>query len=261
MNSIDLIIKVVFAVFIYMNLLFFLAVAIKKNDIVDIAWGQGFIVIIAVSLLLGPAASARMLLMICLVLIWGMRLAQYIYTRNRGKSEDFRYAQWRKDWGKNWVLRSYLQVFLLQGFFMLTIAYPLFIFDPLRSPALGWLDYLGGIIWLIGFYFEAVGDHQMRVFKKNPANKGKIMNQGLWKYTRHPNYFGEATMWWGIFIIALSNPLGWVAIFSPIIITFLLVRVSGVPMLEKKYADNPEYREYISKTSAFIPMPQKREQG
>ncbi len=258
MTSIEVIFKIVAAVFIYMNVLFLLAIALKKNDIVDIAWGLGFGIISGVNLYLAPIASTRMLLISALVLIWGMRLAIYIFNRNRGKSEDFRYAQWRKEWGKHWVLRSYLQVFLLQGFFMLSIAYPLFIFDPAIAPPIGWLDYLGEIVWLIGFYFEAVGDAQMRKFKLNPANKGKIMSSGLWKYTRHPNYFGEATMWWGIFIIAFSNPYGWVAIFSPVIITFLLVRVSGVPMLEKKYASNPEYREYIRKTSAFIPMPPKK---
>jgi steroid 5-alpha reductase family enzyme len=255
MTSLDLILKVIAAVFIYMNLLFLLALSLKKNDIVDIAWGMGFIVIAALSLLILPAISARLLLMSLLVLIWGLRLAIYIFLRNRGKSEDFRYAQWRKDWGKNWILRSYLQVFLLQGFFMLTIAYPLFIFDPQSSPALGWLDLAGLLLWLIGFFFEAMGDAQMRRFKQNPAHKGKIMRYGLWKYTRHPNYFGESAMWWGIFLIALSHPGGWLAIFSPIVITFLLVRVSGVPMLEKKYADNPEYQEYIKKTSSFIPLP------
>ncbi|HNX36815.1 MAG TPA: DUF1295 domain-containing protein [Candidatus Cloacimonadota bacterium] len=253
MNAPEIIFGVIGSVFIYMNLLFLLAVALKKNDIVDIAWGLGFILIAIVSFILQPINAPRMLLQSALVLIWGVRLALYIFIRNRGKSEDFRYAKWRRDWGRYWILRSYIQVFLLQGFFMLTIAYPLFSFDPALSPGLNWLDYLGLLIWLTGFFFEAVGDQQMRSFKQNPANKGKIMNQGLWRYTRHPNYFGESTMWWGLFLIALSNPHGWLAVFSPTIITFLLVRVSGVPLLEKKYADNPEYREYIRQTSSFIP--------
>ncbi len=253
----DLILKIAAAVFVYMNLLFVLALALRKNDIVDIAWGMGFIMISVFSLLLSPTIPARMLLMSGLVLIWGLRLALYIYLRNRGKSEDFRYAQWRQDWGKSWVLRSYLQVFMLQGFFMLTIAYPLFIFAPESAPRLGYLDLAGSLVWLIGFCFEAVGDAQMRRFKQNPANQGRIMRYGLWKYTRHPNYFGEATMWWGLFLIALSNPRGLLAIFSPLVITFLLVRVSGVPMLEKKYADNPEYQDYIRKTSSFIPRAPK----
>ena len=257
MTNLDIILKVIAAVFIYMNLLFLLAISLKKNDIVDIAWGLGFIVIAAISLISMPVFPARMLLMSLLVLIWGLRLAIYIFLRNRGKSEDFRYAQWRKDWGRNWILRSWLQVFLLQGFFMLTIAYPLFIFDPHYAPPLNFIDLAGLLLWLIGFYFEAVGDAQMSKFKSDPAHKGKIMRYGLWRYTRHPNYFGESAMWWGLSLIALSNPQGWIAIFSPIIITFLLVRVSGVPMLEKKYADNPEYQDYIRKTSPFIPLPPK----
>jgi steroid 5-alpha reductase family enzyme len=205
-------------------------------------------------LLLIPGWQFRRLLVSGFVIIWGMRLAIYIYLRNRGRKEDFRYAQWKKDWGKNWIIRSYLQVFILQGFFMLTIAYPLFLLAQNQTGHLICLDVTGIVLWLTGFFFEAVGDAQMRSFKQDSANKGKIMDRGLWKYTRHPNYFGESTMWWGIFIITLNAPYGWAAIFSPIIITFLLLRVSGVPLLEKKYESNPAYREYIRKTSSFLPM-------
>ncbi|GAB1468458.1 DUF1295 domain-containing protein [Candidatus Cloacimonadota bacterium] len=250
---------VIGAVFLYVNLLFILALLVKKNDIMDIAWGLGFIIITALSLLLDPGYHWRRILVSALVTLWGARLLIYIYLRNKGKNEDFRYAKWRNDWGKNWVLRSYLQVFLLQGFFMLTIAYPLFLFNQGQFMAFGFLDVIGLLIWLIGFGFEAIGDAQMRKFKANPKNKGKIMNKGLWKLTRHPNYFGESAMWWGIFIIGLSNMHGWLAIFSPIIITTLLLRVSGVPMLEKKYKDNPAYQRYIQKTSSFVPwFPRKK---
>lgn len=244
---------IVGAVFLYMNVLFCLALWLKKNDIVDVAWGLGFILITLLSLLLVPGYSLRRLLVSALVLIWGSRLALYIFIRNRGKKEDFRYAQWKKDWGTNWALRSYLQVFILQGFFMLTIAYPLFLYGPKPTAALGLLDLLGLLMWLKGFFWEAVGDLQLRRFKLDPGNKGKIMDRGLWKYTRHPNYFGESLMWWGIFVITLSIHQGWLAIFSPIVITTLLLRVSGVPLLEKKYKTNPEYREYVRKTSSFIP--------
>jgi steroid 5-alpha reductase family enzyme len=246
------------AVFLYMNLLFLLALVLKKNDIVDVAWGMGFIFIAILSLLLMPGWNFRRLLVSGFVIIWGLRLAIYIFLRNKGRKEDFRYARWKKDWGSQWIIRSYLQVFILQGFFMLTIAYPLFLLAQNQADAITYLDIAGIIIWLTGFFFEAVGDAQMRRFKRDAANRGRIMDRGLWKYTRHPNYFGESAMWWGIFVITLNAPSGWAAIFSPLIITFLLLRVSGVPLLEKKYADNPDYREYIRKTSAFLPMLPKK---
>lgn len=246
------------AVFLYMNLLFLLALFLKKNDIVDIAWGMGFIFITVLSLLLIPGLHFRRILVSGFVIIWGLRLAVYIYLRNRGRQEDFRYAQWKKDWGKHWIIRSYLQVFVLQGFFMLTIAYPLFLLAQNQSDAFSYLDMIGIVLWLTGFFFEAVGDAQMRRFKQDTSNQGKIMDKGLWRYTRHPNYFGEATMWWGIYAITLNMTYGWMAVLSPLIITFLLLKVSGVPMLEKKYASNPAYREYIRKTSAFLPMLPKK---
>lgn len=246
------------SVFLYMNLLFLLAVILKKNDIVDISWGLGFILITGLFLMLVPEYSLRRLLVSAFVIIWGFRLAIYIFIRNKGKKEDFRYAQWKKEWGKHWKLRSYLQVFILQGFFMLTIAYPLFLLTQSQAKTLNYIDLIGILIWLTGFFFEAVGDHQMFQFKQNPLNKGKIMDRGLWKYTRHPNYFGESAMWWGIFIIILNVQWGWIAVFSPLIITTLLLKVSGIPLLEKKYQTNPEYREYIRKTSSFIPQLPKK---
>lgn len=246
------------AVFVYMNLMFILALLLKKNDVVDVAWGIGFILIAVMNLLIS-GWNFRVLLSSVLVIIWGLRLAVYIFMRNRGQQEDFRYAQWKKDWGSHWLIRSYLQVFLLQGFFMLLIAYPLFVYSGFQSSPAGSWDLIGAIVWIIGFFWEAVGDFQMRRFKQDPANRGKIMDKGLWKYTRHPNYFGESTMWWGIFVITLNYQYGWTAILSPIVITLLLLKVSGIPLLEKKYSTNPAYREYIQKTSSFIPwFPRKQ---
>lgn len=245
------------AVIAYMNLMFILAILLKKNDIVDVAWGIGFILIAVLNLLIS-GFHFRLMFVGLLVIIWGLRLAVYIFMRNKGQKEDFRYAKWKQDWGKHWLIRSYLQVFLLQGFFMLTIAYPLFMYTGNPANPAGVLDIIGLFVWLVGFFWEAVGDYQMRRFKQNPANRGKVMNQGLWRYTRHPNYFGESTMWWGIFVITLGYPYGWTAIFSPIIITALLLKVSGIPLLEKKYSANPEYREYIKNTSSFIPRRPKQ---
>ena len=245
-------------VFVYMNLLFLLALLIKKNDIVDISWGMGFVLLALYTLIVSSFWHWRLLMVVLLVMLWGIRLAGYIFIRNKGKAEDFRYANWRKEWGKNWVLRSWLQVFMLQGFFMLLIAYPVFLQSFQKVVSFNLLDLIGLLVWLIGFGFEAIGDAQMMRFKKDPKNRGKIMDKGLWRYTRHPNYFGEASMWWGIFLLSLNTVYAWWGIISPIVITWLLVRVSGVPMLEKKYADNPEYQSYIKRTSSFLPRHPKR---
>lgn len=241
------------AVFFYMNLLFVLAMILKRNDIVDIAWGPGFLVVGAVSLLSGSTQHWRLLLTVSLVLLWAVRLAIHILLRNRGKKEDFRYAQWRRDWGKTWVLRSWLQIFMLQGFIMLTVSYPLILQTGKQASGFRLTDLAGIVLWLLGFFFEAVGDEQLRRFKANPANKGRILDKGLWSVTRHPNYFGEATMWWGVFLISLGAQYGIWAVFSPIIITWMLVKVSGVPMLEKRYKEDPSYREYVHRVSGFVP--------
>jgi len=240
-------------VFLFMSLLFLTALFIKDNSIADIGWGIGFCLIAIAAMIHSGNFTARQLLMSAMILLWGLRLAAYIFMRNRGKGEDYRYRQWREQWGKNVVWRSFLQVFMLQGFLMLLIALPVISVNASPKPGLNPIDFIGLFIWLVGFYFEAVGDYQMKQFKKNPANKGKIITVGLWKYTRHPNYFGEATLWWGIFIASLSAGHWWISIVSPMLITFLLLKVSGVAMLEKKYEGNPEFEEYARKTSAFIP--------
>lgn len=237
----------------YFSLLYIIALIKRDNSIVDIAWGMGFVLVGLFSLYVNPRFNPRHALVVGLVIIWGLRLSIYILGRNRGKKEDFRYAKWRQDWGKYWVIRSYIQVFLVQAFFLLTIAYPLLMLSRSNFYNFTWLDYLGIAIWIIGFFFQAVGDSQKSSFKKKADNRGKIMQSGLWRYTRHPNYFGESTMWWGIFVISLNIENGIYAIFSPLIITFLLLFVSGIPLLEKKYKDNKEFQDYKKRTSAFIP--------
>jgi steroid 5-alpha reductase family enzyme len=246
------------SVWLFMTLIFMVALLRKDNSIVDIAWGFGFLLIAVLTFFLRPGMILRHLLITLLVSLWGLRLMIYIFRRNMGKGEDFRYAKWRRDWGKWFVPRSYLQVFMIQGLFMLIIAWPIILTNSSLPSGLGWLDCVGAGIWLIGFFFEGVGDLQLVRFKKYPLNKGKIMTEGLWRLTRHPNYFGEVVMWWGIYLIAFSVPLGWTAIISPVLITFLLLRISGVTMLEKKYADNPEYAAYMRRTSAFFPLPPRK---
>jgi len=240
-------------VFFYMIVFFLLGLARKDNSLVDIAWGIGFILVAVLTFFLEKGYTARQILLNTLVFIWGVRLATHIFIRNRGRGEDFRYAQWRRDWGKWFILRSFLQIFMLQGILLLVIAYPIMLVNYSREKGISILDILGVAVWLLGFFFESVGDFQLLRFKHKPENKGKIMALGLWRYTRHPNYFGEAAMWWGVFLIALSVRNGWTALVSPALITFLLLRVSGVIMLEKKYVGSKEYEDYARRTSVFVP--------
>jgi steroid 5-alpha reductase family enzyme len=240
-------------VFLYMIAVFGLALWRKDNSVIDVAWGLGFILVALVSFFHDRGIEARHILVTLLVLVWGVRLALHIYSRNRGRGEDYRYARWRKDWGRWFLPRSFLQIFMLQGAFLLVISYPVLLVNSSTAGALFPLDVVGTGVWLIGFFFEAWGDYQLRKFKQKAENKGKIMTAGLWKYTRHPNYFGEAAMWWGLFVIALAVPGGWTAVISPVLITFLLLKVSGVAMLEKKYANNSEFSAYARRTSAFFP--------
>ncbi len=240
-------------VFTYMTLLFIVALIRKRNDIADVGWGLGFILVAISSLLLNGVLTPRKTLILALVVIWGLRLAIHIFMRNRGKKEDYRYKQWREDWGSNWVIRSYLQVFLLQGVFMLMVTFPLMLAMTYDVRPLGLLDIAGVIVWGTGFFFESVGDYQLTQFLRNPANRGKIMKYGLWRYTRHPNYFGEVTQWWGVFLIVLSVANAWMGIIGPLTISFLILKVSGIPMLEKPFEGKPEWEEYKRRTSAFFP--------
>jgi steroid 5-alpha reductase family enzyme len=189
------------------------------------------------------------------VAIWGLRLSLHILRRNWGQDEDYRYREWRERAGARFRWTSFFQVFLLQGVLLWLISAPLLAAQSYDSPDnFTAVDILGALVWGVGFYFEAVGDWQLARFKSDPANKGKVMRTGLWRYTRHPNYFGDATVWWGLFIIAAATGSGAWTIFSPILMTFLLLRVSGVALLERKQAETkPEYREYIESTSAFLP--------
>ena len=244
---------------IYMTVWFFIAQVRRRNDIADIAWGPGFIVTAISAMIFSNSTTPRGFLVLFLVVLWGMRLACHIFLRNRGKSEDARYRKWRQQWGKQAVIRALFQIFILQGLLIIIISLPITIIISSEKDPLGILDLLGIVIWFTGFAFESVGDYQLLKYKKNPENKGKIMTQGLWRYTRHPNYFGEIVLWWGIYIIALSDPQGWAAILGPVTITYLILKVSGIPLLEEKYKDNPEFQTYKRRTSAFFPLPPRKE--
>lgn len=237
--------------FIYFLFFFILSIIKKDNSLVDIAWGFGFVLAVLYTLF-SEGISSIGLLVTVMVTIWGSRLGLHILARKVGKPEDFRYQKWRESW-KYFYLRSFFQIYILQGILLYTIVFPAIRIIALNRIELGFLGYIGFIIWIIGFSFEVIGDWQLKKFLEKKEKKGSIMRSGLWKYTRHPNYFGEATMWWGIFFIAFSAGAGFYTVLSPIVITYLLLFVSGVPLLEEHFKDNPEFQRYAEKTNKFFP--------
>jgi len=239
-------------VFIYVTLVWILSLLLKDSSIMDIFWGPGFIITAVGYYLQADGLVTRKILLLILVLIWGLRLAIHIAVRNLGKPEDARYNAWRKEAGEKWWWLSYFRVFMLQGVILWIISTPLLAAQQ-NMHSLNVFDYIGILLWLIGFSFESVGDWQLMKFKRNPDNKGKVFKSGLWSMSRHPNYFGEAVLWWGFYLIAVGAG-GWFTVFSPVIMTYLLLRVSGVAMLDKlMLKTKPEYAEYIKSTPAFFP--------
>jgi len=242
-----------------LTLLWLVSLVVKDASIIDIFWGMGFVIIAwAYAMDIGwDNMGIRHKVLLGLVSVWGSRLTVYLAVRNLGKGEDYRYVQMREAGGANWWLISYLRVFILQGIILWVVS-SLLVPALLTGNELQPLDYLGIGLWVLGFYFEAVGDWQMMRFKANKANQGKVMNKGLWKYTRHPNYFGDATLWWGFFCFCLAHPQGVIHVFAPLYMTFMLLKISGVAMLERALVHTkPAYQDYVSRTSAFIPMKPK----
>ncbi|PLX83076.1 MAG: steroid 5-alpha reductase [Desulfuromonas sp.] len=240
-------------VLVYMTLIFCFALTIKDNSVVDIFYGTAFLVGCWGSYLIYGSGHPRQWLILLLLTIWGLRLAIHLFFKKRGHEEDFRYRKWREEWGETFVWRSFLQIFMLQGLVVVAVSTPALLVVTSPGETLGWPDLVGTFIWFFGFFFEALGDWQLLRFKSDPANRGKIMRYGLWKTTRHPNYFGEALLWWGIFLIGLGASQGMIGIVSPLLIGFLLLKVSGIPMLEEKYEGNPEFELYRKQTNAFFP--------
>jgi steroid 5-alpha reductase family enzyme len=241
-----------------MSCWFLISLIKKRNDVADIAWGLGFVILAWISFFLTHEFSWRKLLVDSLVSIWGIRLAWHIYRRNKGKPEDSRYQVWRQEWGSLFYIRSYVQVFLLQGILLFLISIPVLFINQKIGGVFGLFDSIGLVVWMIGFYFESKGDAELARFIRDPNNKGKLMTEGLWRYTRHPNYFGEVAQWWGIYIFALSMTDGFYTIIGPLTITCLILFVSGIPLLEKKYAGRPDFEEYKKRTSIFFPLPPKK---
>ena len=236
-----------------------LSLALKNASIVDIVWGFGFVCVAwAVRLTVDDGLDARQNLLVAMTTVWGLRLAIYLFWRNHGKGEDYRYKAMRKHWGPRFPIISLGTVFGLQGVLMFIVSLPVQLGQTRDTPDIGWLAYLGVAMWLVGLFFEVVGDAQLARFKADPSNQGKVMNRGLWKYTRHPNYFGDACVWWGIALVAAETTVGKFGLIGAVVMTILLRRVSGVVLLEKSLSKRKEgYAEYVARTSAFIPRPPK----
>jgi steroid 5-alpha reductase family enzyme len=247
--------------FIHAVAWFFTAILRKRNDVADVAWGFGFLFAAAAAFFQAGAAVDRGLLVVVLTALWAMRLAFHIHARNRGVREDYRYEAWRREWGKYFVVRTFLQVFVLQWLLMLVVALPVLAVCARRGGGATLWDFAGTALWAIGFYFEAAGDAQLTAFSRDPKNRGHLLTTGLWSLTRHPNYFGEVAQWWGLALIALSVPGGGVGLIGAGAITFLILKVSGIPLLEARQAQKPGWAEYAASTPAFIPRPAWRSRG
>jgi steroid 5-alpha reductase family enzyme len=229
---------------------------IRNVSIIDIVWGVAFVVAATVAAIAGDAGDPRRTLLVVLVGVWGLRLAGYLAWRNIGKGEDPRYAAMRAKRPTTFATRSLVTVFLLQGVLAWIVSLPVQLALVRGDGDLGVLAVLGIALWCVGLFFEAVGDTQLARFKADPANKGIVMDRGLWRYTRHPNYFGDFCVWWGLFLVCAEVGQAWYGIVGPIVMTVLLTRVSGVPLLEKSMSSRRAgYDEYVRRTSSFFPRP------
>lgn len=255
MSFIQIYIQAFLVIMAFMTTLWIVSVIIKNVSIVDLFWGFGFVLTASFYFLKTEGLESRKIILLVLISLWGLRLSVYLALRNIGKGEDFRYKKFRETYGEHryWWL-SFFQTFLLQGVLMWLISAPLLGAQFYgQNKQLGLLDFTGFLFWLIGFIFEAGGDYQLAQFKADASNKGKVLNKGLWRYTRHPNYFGDSSVWWGYALICFAAG-SYLPMLGSVLMTALIIKVSGVVLLEKSLKEQkPEYKEYIEKTSAFIP--------
>ena len=255
----DIFLYSIISLFLYMNIAFIVSLIRRDNSTADIFYGGGFIVIALISYLF-TSYKPLSFIMLLLVLTWGARLAVRIAFRNHGKPEDYRYKEYRDNWDKYFLIRSYLQIYISQGIVIYLVSAPIIFLGVFGTFLFNLpIIIIGVFLWLIGFLFESIGDFQLDKFIKNPNNKGKLLTSGLWRYSRHPNYFGESLMWWAIAIFSIGgiySMFGFrslIVLISPVLITYTLLKYSGVPMLEKKSKEKPGWDEYAKKTNMFFP--------
>lgn len=250
------------AIVVFMAVIMAVAIRIENQSIIDICWGPGFVLVAVVSYVLSQSSvgnDARRLVVVLLTSIWGLRLGVYIGNRNRGHGEDKRYTALLRT--RNGSLVGFLvrKIYGLQGVLLFVISLPVQ-FAMYQHRSLGVLGVLGIVVWAVGFCFEAIGDWQLARFRSDPANAGAIMDRGLWAWTRHPNYFGDACVWVGLFLLALGSPWGLLTIISPVVMINLLVRYSGKALLERgmRRSRGNAYDDYVARTSGFVPRPPRR---
>jgi len=234
-------------------------VSLVKRDvsIVDIAWGSGFVLIAWGSFWATGSGTTLQILLLTLTTLWGLRLSGYLAWRNHGRPEDYRYREMRQRQGASFAWKSLLTVFGLQGLIMWAVSLPLQTGQIAENQkALGFAALIGVVLWLIGFLFESIGDYQLARFKSDPQNRGQVMDRGLWRYTRHPNYFGDFLVWWGLYFVSFGRGLYWWSLIGPLVMSIFLMKISGVTLLEKSLKESkPGYEDYIRRTSAFFPLP------
>ncbi len=230
---------------------------LNRLDVADTAWGGGFIVVATISLILH--SDSRTLLIWAMVVIWGLRLASHIWRRNANKGPDPRYVDLSRKWpAKHFWYRAFIYIFMTQAGLIALVSLPITTAALGSARLIGGIDYLAIILWLTGFIFEATADRQLSRFIGNSANRGKILCSGLWKYSRHPNYFGEILQWWAIALLALGPAIGWLGLAGPVLLTYLIVFVSGIPPIEKRHRQNPKYTDYMMRTSMIVPLPRRQ---
>ena len=244
--------SIVISLIVFIHLFFLIALLKKNYAVMDIGWGLGFIVIAMITYFHYPLSPLNAITLLC-VTLWGLRLAFFLFKRNHGLPEDYRYAEYRKIWGNSANLQAYLKVFLFQGFLMFIISLPFIFGMRAESKELSFINRLGLLIWIAGLSFESWADTYLSWYKKQPQFKGKLCTTGPWKFCRFPNYFGEVLLWYGIYLLNFSIETSW-TIIGPITINIVILKVTGVPFLEKKYAEREDYREYSKRVPRFIPF-------
>jgi steroid 5-alpha reductase family enzyme len=254
----DILLASAAALLAYVLALWVLSLPLRDASIADPGWSMAFVMVAWLAYAIGHGCRGRRLLLAVLVSIWGLRLASHLIARKlRAPGEDPRYGAMRRRAPHNFALVSLATVFILQGALVWVVSLPIQAAAP-RPDALGALDAIGGAVWAIGLFFEAVGDLQLSRFKRDGANAGAVMDRGLWRYTRHPNYFGDFLVWWGVYLIALSTGEAWWTVVGPLVMSTLLIGVSGKRLLEHHMRRRPGYDEYVARTSGFFPWPPRR---
>lgn len=255
-GHLDVVIGSALGIVVIMVATWIVSLVLRNASIVDIVWGAGFVVVAWIARTIGDGNTDRVDLLTAMVTIWGARLAVYLWWRNHGQGEDFRYQSMRRRQGDRFPIRSLVTVFGLQGVIMFIVSLPVQLAATPATPGIGWLAVAGVALWGVGLFFETVGDAQLARFKADTDNAGTVMDRGLWRYTRHPNYFGDFCVWWGIFLVAAEASDARFGIVGPLVMSVMLLKVSGVAMLERGLMKRREgYAEYVARTATFFPRP------